>query len=272
MFDLIKFPGIAVIDMHGVIGRTIRPLEYARLLSRLCSDRSVRAVVLNINSPGGDAAGSELISRAVRRLGRTKPVATFVGGVGASGGYMVASASHRIFALPSSIIGSIGVISYRPVIAQLLERVGVQMQVSKSGRLKDMTSPFRQQTEEERAKEQQLLDSFYELFVASVAEDRELPLERVRELASGEIWLAADALDSGLIDATGDLEDAIDWTVEQTGTPRRVRLMRPRRSLRDVVLGGASATFAETVVGEFESALQGGVLYLYTGSAPSLKG
>lgn len=267
MFELIRPPGIAVVDMQGVIGPTIRPLEYARLLSRLRIERSVRAVVLNINSPGGDAAGSDLITSAVRRLGGEKPVAAFIGGVGASGGYMVAAASQRIIALPSAIVGSIGVISYRPMVAQLLERVGVQMRVAKSGRLKDMGSPFREHTDEEQAKEQQLLDSLYELFVASVAEARGLPPERARELATGEVWAAAGALDNGLIDGTGDLDDAIDWAVEESGAARRVRLVRPRRTLRDLLLGRATATLTETVMAELESAFQGGGRYLYTGSS-----
>ena len=254
--------------MYGVIGPTIRPLESARLLSRLRGDRSVRAVVLNIDSPGGGAAGSDLITRAVRRLGGEKPVAAFIGGVGASGGYMVASASQRIVALPAAIVGAIGVISYRPLVAQLLERVGVQMRVAKSGRLKDMTSPFREQTDEERAKEQRLLDSLYELFVTSVAESRGLPPERVRELATGEVYTAADALEHGLIDGTGDLDDAIDWAVEESGAPRRVRVVRPRRTLRDLLLGRAATTLTERLMAELESAVHGGGQYLYTGSGP----
>ena len=135
MRDLLLPPGIAVVDMYGAIGPTVRPLEYARLLSRLRDERSVRAVVLNIDSPGGVATGSELIARAARRLSGEKPVAAFIGGVGASGAYMVASSSRRVIALPSAIVGAIGVISYRPVVAQLLERVGVRMQVTKAGRL-----------------------------------------------------------------------------------------------------------------------------------------
>ena len=267
MFELIKPPGIAVVDIQGVIGPAVRPLEYARLLSRLRAERSVRAVVLNINSPGGDAAGSDLITGAVRRLGREKPVAAFIGGVGASGGYMVASAAQRIIALPSAIVGSIGVISYRPMVAQLLDRLGVQMRVAKSGRLKDMGSPFREHTDEERAREQHLLDSLYKLFVDGVAQSRGLPPERVRELATGEVWAAAEARDNGLIDGTGDMDDAIDWAVTESGAARRVRVVRPRRTLRDVLLGRASATLAESVMAQLESAFEGGGRYLYTGSS-----
>ena len=265
MRDLLRPPGIAVVDMYGAIGPTVRPLEYARLLSRLRDERSVRAVVLNIDSPGGVATGSELIARAARRLSGEKPVAAFIGGVGASGAYMVASSSRRIIALPSAIVGAIGVISYRPVVAQLLERVGVRMQVTKAGRLKDMTSPFREQTDEEREKEQHLLDSLYDNFVNDVAESRGLSPERVREAATGEVFLAADALSHGLIDEIGDLDDAIDWAVAESGAPRRVRIMRPRRTLRDLLFGRASMALAETLITELESAVQGGGYYLYAG-------
>ena len=265
MRDLLRPPAIVVVDMCGAIGPTVRPLEYARLLSRLRTERSVRAVVLNIDSPGGVATGSELIARAARRLSGEKPVAAFIGGVGASGAYMVASSSRRIIALPSAIVGAIGVISYRPVVAQLLERIGVRMQVTKAGRLKDMTSPFREQTDEEREKEQHLLDSLYDNFVNDVAESRGLSPERVREAATGEVFLAADALSNGLIDETGDLDDAIDWAVAESGAPRRVRIMRPRRTLRDVLFGRASMALAGTLMTELEAAVQGGGYYLYTG-------
>ena len=267
MLGKLRSPGIAVVDMQGTIGATMRPLEYARLLARLRSDHAVRAVVLNIDSPGGVATGADLITRAVTRLADEKPVATFIGGIGASGGYMIAAASGRIFALPSAIVGAIGVISYRPMVARLLERVGIEMRVAKSGRLKDMTSPFREQTEEERAKEQRLLDSLYELFVESVARGRRLSPERIRELATGEVYVAADALEHGLIDATGDLDDAIDWAVEQSGAPRRVRVVRPRRTLRDLVFGRASTALAETLLGAAYPAASGH--YLYMGPAGS---
>ena len=208
------------------------------------------------------ATGADLITRAVTRLGEEKPVAAFIGGVGASGGYMVAAAAGRIFALPTAIVGAIGVISYRPLVAHLLERVGVEMRVAKSGRLKDMTSPFREQTEEERAKEQHLLDSLYELFVAGVARGRRLPPERIRELATGEVYVAADAVERGLIDGIGDLDDAIDWAVEESGATRRVRVVRPRRTLRDMLFGRASAALAETLLGEAYPAARGHYLYM----------
>src|SRR5439155_5530176 len=93
LIDHLRRPSVAVVDLQGTIGGGIRPLETSRLLTRLREDESARAVVLNIDSPGGSAVGSDLITRAVERLRREKPVVTFIGGLGASGGYMVASAT-----------------------------------------------------------------------------------------------------------------------------------------------------------------------------------
>ena len=175
MLRLPRASGGAVVDMQGTIGSARRPLEYARLFARLREDRHTRAVVLNIDSPGGAATGSEMMTGAVRRLAEEKPVAAFIGGVGASGAYMVASASSRIIALQSSIIGAIGVISYRPVVEQALERLGVPMHVTQSGRLKDMLSPFRAAPQAEQAKEQRLPGSPYALLLTRVAGRRRPP-------------------------------------------------------------------------------------------------
>lgn len=268
ILDSLRPASIAVVDIQGMIGPSVKPLEFARLLTRLRHDRATRAVVLNIDSPGGSAVGSEMITRAVQRLRKEKPVVAFVGGLGASGGYMIASSAQRIITLPSALIGAIGVISYRPLIYDALARIGVEMRVSKSGRLKDMLSPFRAPTDEEQAKEQHILDAMYELFVDSVATSRGLPKDRVRELATGEIFPAADALESGLIDALGDIEDAIDWAVEESQAPRRIRIVRPRRSLRDLLLGRASVALVESLVGDVDRAWPAGGYAMYRGGRP----
>ena len=259
-------PPVVVVDMQGQIGPAIRPLDFARLLAKLREDRSVRAVVLNIDSPGGVATGADLITRAVMRLRDEKPVACFIGGIGASGGYMIAAATQRVIALPAAIVGAIGVISYRPMVYEALQRIGVGMHVAKSGRLKDMLSPFREATDEEREKEQYLLDSLYDLFVASVARGRGLPEARVRELATGEVFPASDAVENGLVDEIGDLDDTVDWVVEQSGAPRRLRIVRPRRTLREMLLGrGAASTLAGALMAELESVAHAGGYYLYSG-------
>jgi ClpP class serine protease len=128
-----------------------------------------------------------------------------------------------------------------------------------------MLSPFREATEEEQAKEQRIIDSMYDVFVEGVARGRGLSEERVRELATGEVYSASDALAAGLIDRTGDIEDAIDWAVEQSGAPRKTKVMRPKRGLRDILLGRASFALAETISAEVEAHLYSGASAIYRG-------
>ncbi|MFN8639477.1 MAG: signal peptide peptidase SppA [Dehalococcoidia bacterium] len=265
-------PPLAVVDLQGTIGGAIRPLEYARLLMRLREDSSIRGVLLNIDSPGGSAGGSEMITRAAKRLREAKPVAAFVGTIGASGGYMLASAAEHIVAQPSALLGSIGVISYRPLVYEALSRLGVRMDVSKAGRLKDMLSPFREATDEEKAKEQQLLDQMYDIFVDGVARARQLSADDARSLATGEVYTASQALEHRLIDSVGDLDDAIDWLSDRADVPRKVRNVRPKRSLREMLLTrnamhglGGTSGLAGAVLGELGHAVEGGFFYLYTG-------
>ncbi len=137
------------------------------------------------------------------------------------------------------------------------------MRVAKSGALKDMFSPFREATDDERLKEQHIIDSMHELFVASVARGRSMPIERVRSLATGEVYPTQDALANGLIDRVGDIEDAVDWAVERSDAPRRVRLVRSHRSLRDLALGRASTLVASALGLEAEATLLSGPLALY---------
>jgi len=263
--------GLVVVDLQGTIGPTIRPLEYARLLMRLREDSSVHGVVLNIDSPGGSAGGSEMVTRAARRLRETKPVTAFVSSIGASGGYMIASAAEHIIAQPSALLGSIGVIAYRPLVYEALARIGVRMDVGKAGRLKDMLSPFREPTEEEKQKEQRLLDDMYNVFVDGIARARGLTSEEARALATGEVFSAGEALGNRLIDGLGDLDDAIDWLAARTGAPRKVRNLRPKRSIRELLMSRGTMTglggrsIIETVLGELGHPTEGGYYYLYTG-------
>ncbi len=206
---------------------------------------------------GGAAGASEYLHRAVVRIAKHKPVVAFVRGMGASGGYMVACAATRVVAVPMALVGSIGVISMRPMLYEMLGKVGVRMEVTKAGRLKDMFSSFREPTPEERDKEQRLLDSFYDRFVEIVAEARSLPPDRARELATGELFTASQAKDHGLIDELGDLDTAIDLAQSLAKlAERKVTYVRPRRGLRDRLLNNTMAGLVETAAWAIEGRLR----------------
>jgi protease IV len=227
-----RFPRgrVAIVRIHAPIQGGGRTVELVELLRHLRESRRVPAVVLDIDSPGGSATASADLYQAIRRLAAEKPVVAAIRGVGASGAYLAALGAGRILAGPMAVVGSIGVISAGPRAPRLLERIGVSVTETRAGRLKGMGAPWRDETAEERAKEQAIVDGFYEAFVGRVAAARELTEERARELATGEVWLAGQALELGLIDQIGDVEDAVEVAASLAGVPAHaspVRLRRP---------------------------------------------
>jgi protease IV len=244
---------IAVTELFGAIGSPQRTTEYIRMLRAIEDNARIRALVIDIDSPGGAAGPSEYIYNSVAKIAKKKPVVAFIRGIGASGGYMVACGATKVVAVPMALVGSIGVISQRPMVQEMFEKIGVRMETRKAGRLKDMFSMFREPTAEETEREQRLLDSFYDRFVGLVAAERDMPVERVRELATGEVFTADEAKHSGLIDELGDLDTAIDLAQSLAEMPeRKVSYVKPHRGLRDRLLNNA----AMAVVDAFESAIE----------------
>ncbi len=231
--------------MEGAIGVGIRAADWVPVIDGLRRRRRVRAVVVDVDSRGGSASASDYIHEALRRLAEVKPVVAFSGGLCASGGYLIACAARQFVVQPAAVVGSIGVISVRPLAPDLLRRVGVSVDVTKSHQFKDMGAFWREPTEEERKKEQALVDEFYGMFLDRVAAGRRLPLDRLRSLATGEVFTGRQAVDTGLADRLGTFEDAVSLAVEMAGVSRRTRWFGPRRSLRARLLGPLGAGLAE---------------------------
>ena len=254
-------PEIALVEISGIIGGQMRPAEYAMLFRRLAEDPHIKAVILEIDSPGGSATASDYLYLALRRLAAKKPVIAFIRGVGASGGYFLACTAQRIIAIPSAIIGSIGVISVRPVLVDLLQRVGIDVSVSKSGPYKDMGAPYRTLTAEELEKEDALVARFFDRFVDVVAEARRMTPEEVRQRATGEVYIGTHAQELGLIDETGDFERALELAAELGNVPPRFMPVRPRRPLLQRLMSPMGAALAQQLTYELESRLQRRLLY-----------
>jgi protease-4 len=215
---------IALIHIDGAIAGTgsaydgyMTPEALIDQLDSALSDDSVKAILLRIDSPGGTVAASQEISLAVRRASEVKPVVASIGDIGASGAYMVASQCDHIVASPGSLVGSIGVIMQIPNVEGLLDKVGVKFTVLTEGELKDVGSPYRSTTATETAMLQEQIGVAYEQFIADVAEGRAIPVDDVRELATGWVWMGTDALDLGLIDSLGNYSDAVDLAADLGG-------------------------------------------------------
>jgi protease-4 len=224
---------IALIPLRGVIGGAVRTGELIRSLGQARRNRRVRAVVLEIDSPGGAATESEALHVAVRRVASDKPVVAWIRSTGASGAYYAACGASRIVAFPSAIVGSIGVLSVRPVAVEALRRLGASVQVTKTGPFKDLGAPWREPTDEDRAKERALVDAIFQRFTRAVAGSRRFDDAQLTRVTTGEVWLGADALDLGLVDGLCDDEDAALREAQRlAGLPhRRVLRVGPRRTV-----------------------------------------
>lgn len=223
---LLKSPAkekVLVVDVEGMIS-SLKPSGvfsregdvlsqvYVRL-QRAGEDPLVRGIILRLDTPGGDATSSDILYREVLKFKKRTglPVVALMMSVAASGGYYVASACDAIVAHPTTITGSIGVISLFPDVEGLLSKVGVKVQVIKSGRLKDAGSPFRNLSEEEQRLFQEVIDELYERFLAVVHDKRKdaLTLEEVRAIADGRVYTASQALKLKLIDEVGYFDEAL---------------------------------------------------------------
>ena len=240
---------VAVVRLHGPIVGGGRSADLTELARHLRESRRVPAVVLDIDSPGGSATASDDLFLAFQRLAAKKPLIASIRGTGASGAYLAAMAAQRVLANPTAVVGSIGVISASPRLVKLLQRAGVEVSETRAGRLKGMGAPWREESPEEHDKEQQVIEAFYASFVRRVAAGRGLSEERVRELATGEVWLGEQALELGLVDEVGDLERAIEVAAELAHVPARaapVRLRRPFLArLVDRFAGRAATALAD---------------------------
>ena len=205
---------VGVVDVSGVITSSDDVVEALRDFQHA---PSVKAVVVRVDSPGGGVAASQEIYHAITELRGKKPVIASLGGVAASGGYYVASACDAIVANPGSLTGSIGVIMELGNVQELLQKIGVQAEVLKAGAYKDMGSPVRPLTDEERAIFQQMIDSVHTQFIAAVADGRKMDAGKVRALADGRIYSGEQAHDLGLVDKLGGLQDAIAMAAERGG-------------------------------------------------------
>jgi protease-4 len=220
---------IALIDVEGLIinartsgllGSGDNPMSLFReRLDAAADDPRVKAVVLRINSPGGAVTASDIMYQDVLRFRRDtcKPVVACMMDVAASGGYYLAMGCDRVYAHPTTVTGSIGVIMSLYNAHGLFEKIGLESNPIKSGPNKDLGNPGRPMTEEERQILQGMVNGFYEQFVQVVVRGRGLPEERIRALADGRVYTGLDAKKLGLVDEIGYLEDAIQAAMDMAG-------------------------------------------------------
>lgn len=219
--------GVGIVRVEGAIelsspagpfGVTSGAEAVVKRLDDLENDDSIKAVVVRINSPGGTVAATQEIYEKIMKLRKKNiPVVASMGDVAASGGYYVASACNHIVANYGTLTGSIGVIAYSPNLKRLFDKFGIQMNVIKSGKYKDILASHRDMSSEERALLQEIIDSSYHKFVRDIAAGRNMDQADVERVADGRIMSGESALKNKLIDQTGTFEDAIAKARELAG-------------------------------------------------------
>jgi len=216
---------VAVISLSGAIqsessgllfgGSVISPKLVRSQLERAKNDISVKAVVLQVESPGGSVAACQEILNELEQV--EKPIVVSFGDIAASGGYYISAKADKIVALPGTLTGSIGVISEIPNLKGLFDKLGIEMEVFTAGEHKDMYAGVRELTPEEKVIMQEMIDQLYDQFVQVVVEGRGLSEDTVRELATGQLYTGVQAKELGLVDELGGLSTAIDLAASLAG-------------------------------------------------------
>jgi protease-4 len=214
---------IALVEISGQI---FDSRDIVRQLSKYRRDDDIKAILLRINSPGGAVAPSqEIYDEVLRVRADNKKIYASMGSLAASGGYYIAVAADRVFANPGTLTGSIGVIMAFGNAEKLMKKIGLEPQVVKSGKYKDVGSPARKMTAEERVYLQRVVDDVHQQFIDAVAQGRNMTPEEARELADGRIFTGRQALELKMVDEMGGLEDVIVKLGEAAGIEGRPKVV-----------------------------------------------
>jgi protease-4 len=237
---------VALISIEGILLDARQVVDQLRKYEK---HSAVKAIVLRIESPGGGVVPAQEIYEEIRRIRSEseKKIVASMGSIAASGGYYVACAADRIVANPGTITGSIGVKMEFSNLEELLKKIGIRSTVIKSGKLKDLGSPMREMTEEEKTLLQEVIVDVHSQFVEVVVQGRRLNEEAVRALADGRIFSGRQAKDLGLVDNLGTLQDTIKLAAELAGIEGEPRVITEHRR----------PTWVDLLKGELFSALRG---------------
>lgn len=223
----------------GLLAETLAQLKKARM------DRNIKALVLKVDSPGGTVTASDILYNEIKHFKEVRniPVVVSIMNVGASGAYYLALPADKIIAHPTSIVGSVGVIFLRPKVYGLMEKLGVAVEVNTSGPEKDMGSPFKAATDEERAYFQTMIDSMAGRFYSLVATHRKLPEGAMDTIRKAGVFMPEQALKLGLVDGIGYLPESIGTAAKLAGIgePYSVVTYRRGRFPDDTIYNSAAA-------------------------------
>lgn len=218
---------IAVVEINDVIVSSEKTVEQ---IKKFREDRTVKAILLRINTPGGGVAASQEIYEEVKKTRESgKIIVVSMGAIAASGGYYIAVGSSLIVSNPGTLTGSIGVIAQFISIKELAEKLGINQTTIKSGNLKDAGNPFRQMNDTDIAYFQDVVDNSFTQFFDVVAKERKMDKETLLKYANGRVFTGLQAKEYGLVDSLGTFEDAIRITSQMADIEGEPRIIRERK-------------------------------------------
>ena len=217
---------VGVVEIKGLLTDSRNAIKQ---LDRYRDDDNIKAIVLRINSPGGAVGPAQEILREVEKIRAKKKIVASLGTVAASGGYYIASGANLIMANRGTATGSIGVIMQFTNVEALSKKLGLDFFNLKAGRYKDVGSPFRSMSPEDKAYLQGFLDNIYQQFLSDVAHNRKIPLAKMKTLAEGRIYTGEEAKQAGLVDEFGNLADAIERAGRLGGIKGKVKAVYAKK-------------------------------------------
>ena len=223
---------IGIINLNGAITDSS---SFIRLLDHYRHDGNVKAVVIRVNSPGGEVAPSQAIYEQLMKFKKHKKVVVSMDSVAASGAYYVSSAADKIVAEPGTLTGSIGVIMEMPNVYKLMKKVGVSYNYIVSGPYKDIGTPFKEMTPMQREKLHGVVMNVYGQFVKAVAKGRHLKAAYVRKLANGMVYSGEQALKYRLVDKLGDFQDAVKLAQKLAGIKGKPTIIYPAKKHPNII-------------------------------------
>ncbi|WP_460181575.1 signal peptide peptidase SppA [Thermodesulfovibrio sp. TK110] len=246
---------VALVNIKGVIVDSRQSID---AIKQYRKDPSIKAIVIRVDSPGGAVVPSQEIYEEIKRTISVKPVVVSMGSVAASGGYYISCPATKIIANPGTLTGSIGVLIEIPNIKGLLDKIGVKAEIIKSGRYKDITSPFKPLQNDEKEILQKLIDDVHEQFIKAVAEGRKIPVEKVRKIADGRVFTGLKAKELGLVDDIGDLDYAIKVAAQLAKIKGEPEIVTKKSTLLIEILRGDTESLIKKILPYIQ------VYYLYS--------
>ena len=237
---------VGIVKIYGVI----RSADgYLNLLDRAEKDKSIKAIVLRVDSPGGVVGACQEIYEKVKEVRKKKPVVVSMGSVAASGGLYVSLPATKIVANPGTITGSIGVIVQSYNVSRLIKKIGIEVITIKSGKYKDLLNPFEKPNPEKIGILQNLVNNSYLQFVKAVSESRKIPMDRVKTFADGRVFTGEEAKKLGLVDYLGNFDRAVEIAKKLGNCPdAKVYYLKRRKSLIDRIFGSGTEEVFKTVL------------------------